>query len=294
MTVFTNAIGFGLVTAAILSLSAVALSLQYGVTNIPNFSHGAFLTVAAYTAYMMQKVTSNLFVDALIGGLVGALLGYVINRFVIRSFNRQGTRLVIVFIVTIGISIIVQNTIALFFGNQAQALHLPIEKARHLGPFVWTGPEIIIMLVALGFMALTHALLRYTKFGKAQRAVSDDVSLAQVAGINAERIVSITWMLAGFMAGISGVVLAVDTGSFVPTTGFFFLLPTFAVVIVGGIGSAYGAMVGSLIIGLATEIAAPYINASYKEVIAFGILAAFLLLRPQGIFKTSEGRAQLQ
>lgn len=294
MTVFEHAIGFGLVTAAILSLSAVALSLQYGVTNIPNFSHGAFLVVASYIAFEMQRVSSNLFLDALIGGLSGAALGYVINRFVIRSFTRQGTRLIIVFIVTIGISIIVQNALALFFGNQAQALHLPIEKAHHVGPFIWTGPEIVIMLVALGFMLATHVLLRYTKFGKAQRAISDNVSLAQVAGINAERIVTITWMIAGFMAGISGVVLAVDTGSFVPTTGFFFLLPTFAVVIVGGIGSAYGAMVGSLIIGLAMEIAAPYINASYKEVIAFAILAGFLLLRPHGIFKTSEERAQLQ
>jgi branched-subunit amino acid ABC-type transport system permease component len=129
-------------------------------------------------------------------------------------------------------------------------------------------------------------MLRYTKFGKAQRAVSDSPELARVRGIDADRVVEVTWIFAGAIAGLTGFVLAASVGSFGPNLGMQFLLVVFAAAIVGGIGQPYGAMLGALLIGLAMEISALYIASDYKEAVAFGVLILMLLVRPGGLIPT--------
>lgn len=287
MSILINAIGFGIVSAAILALSSVALSLQYGVSNIPNFAHGEFLTVSAYVAYLVQRATDNIILALLAGALAAALLAFTLNAVVLQPFVRKRTRPIVLLIVTIGASIVVQNVLGLFFGHSNYSISFPSQTLQKFGPFQFTGFEEIIIVVAAAVMLAVHVLLKYTTFGKAQRAVADSADLARVSGIPATRIVQQTWLMAGFIAGVGGVVLALEVGSFLPTMGFDFLLPTFAAVIVGGIGNPYGAMAGALMIGLSTEIAAPYIDASYKGAIPFGVLIIFLLVRPQGIFRSS-------
>jgi len=164
---------------------------------------------------------------------------------------------------------------------------LPASDAQQIGPFIFTGQDLMIMGSAVGIMIAVHLLLRYTKFGKAQRAISDNRELARVTGINADRIVQLTWLVDGLIAGFAGFALGATVGSLSPTIGNSFLLITFAAAIVGGIGRIYGAMAGALLIGLAMEISALYLPADYKVAVAFLLLILTLLIRPQGLFATN-------
>lgn len=283
MSSFWQAVGFGIVTAAIVGLSAVALSLQFGVTNFPNFAHGEFLTVGAYTAFAMQHVSQNLAVDALAGAGSGAVLGYVMNRFAIEPFMRSGKRVIVLLVVSAAISQVIEDIIPIIFGQNNVVLQVPTQVARHYGPFLWTALDIQIIVAAVVSVALLHAVLHYTSFGRAQRAAADDKTLARITGINTSRVISATWLITGALAGVAGVALAATVGSFNSLLGFNFLLVTFAAAIIGGIGRSVGAILGAIVIGLITEITGFYLNSGYKQEFALIALVAFLFIRPQGI-----------
>lgn len=281
------AVGFGLVTAAIISLSTVALSLQYSVTNIPNFAHGELMTLGAYGALVAQRSTDNIVVQALAAALVGGMFAWAMNYFIIQPFNRRRPKNLVLFILTLATSLILQNAVLIVFGGSNIGYSLPASDAQQIGPFIFTGQDLMIMGSAVGIMIAVHLLLRYTKFGKAQRAISDNRELARVTGINADRIVQLTWLVDGLIAGFAGFALGATVGSLSPTIGNSFLLITFAAAIVGGIGRIYGAMAGALLIGLAMEISALYLPADYKVAVAFLLLILTLLIRPQGLFATN-------
>jgi neutral amino acid transport system permease protein len=151
---------------------------------------------------------------------------------------------------------------------------------------ILTGRQLAIIALAVLAMLSIHVMLNYTKFGKAQRAVADNKDLARVTGISVARVVTITWLIAGSMAGVAGFVLGMTVGAITPTLGFNFLLTVFAAVIIGGLGKPYGAMAGALIIGLATEVSALYVNPDYSTLLAFVILLLALAFRPQGLVAT--------
>jgi neutral amino acid transport system permease protein len=280
------AIGFGLVTASIIALATVALSLQYSVTDIPNFAHGELLTIGAYGAYVTQGFTDNLIVAALVAAMLSSGLAVLLNTALLQPFARSGAKRLVLFIVTIAFGLMVQNVLLLIFGGSAVAYTLPASPAEEVGPFLLTQRDIVIIAVGALAMVGIHLLLKYTKFGTAQRAVADSRTLARVTGINVARIVQLTWLLSGAMAGLAGFIFAATVGTLTPTVGYTFLLVIFAAAIVGGIGKPYGAMAGALVIGVAMEVAALYVAANYKEVVAFLILIGVLLVRPQGLFAT--------
>ena len=279
-----QAVGFGLVTAAILALSAVAMSLQYGVTRIPNFAHGGFLTVGAYSAYVTQRLVQNLAVSLLAGAVAGAAVAWLLDMVLLEQFIRVKAKPLTLFVVTLGASFVIDNVVLLIFGGTNQSYALRPQTLMNVGPFKWTITEIYIMIGAMLAMGILHVGLKYTTFGKAQRAVADDRELAAVTGIKTQAVIGATWLITGFLAGAAGVVLALQTGSFVPSTGTAYLLITFSAAIVGGIGRPYGAMAGSVIVGITIEVTAAYSNAAYKEIAAFALLILVLLFRPAGLF----------
>lgn len=280
------AIGFGLVTASIIALSTVALSLQYSVTNIPNFAHGELMTAGAYGALVTQHLTDNILLQALVAAAVGGVFAWAMNAFVIQPFTRRGARNIVLFVLTLAISLIIQNGILLIFGGNNLGYLLPSSAANDIGPFIFTGQDLVTMGSAVAIMVAIHLILQHTKLGKAQRAIADSRELARVTGINADMIVQLTWLIDGIIAGYSGFVLGAAVGSLSPTIGQAFLLVIFAAAIVGGIGRVYGAMAGALLIGLAMEVSAIYIAADYKQVVAFALLIITLILRPEGLFIT--------
>lgn len=280
------AIGFGFVTAAIIALSTVALSLQYSVTNIPNFAHGELMTIGAYAALTAQRATGNLIIQALAAALCAGIVAWSMNRFIIQPFARRKARNLVLFILTLAISLILQNGILLIFGGSNVGYSVAAGGAEHIGPFIFTTEDLLIIASAIVIMLAVHLLLQKTKFGKAQRAISDNRDLARATGIDADRVVQLTWLIAGLIAGFAGFALGASVGSLSPTIGNSFLLVIFAAAIVGGIGRIYGAMAGALLIGLAMEVSALYVPADYKVVVAFALLIITLLLRPEGLFAT--------
>ena len=276
-------LGFGLVTASVLAISTVALSLQFGVTRVPNFAHGEIMTVGAYAAFSTLRATHDIFLAALAAVVAGALLGAAINKFLFGPFRNLKVARLTLFVLTIAASLIVQNAILLMYGGSTQAMPVASGSPYHLGPFLFTLEQGTIIVLAVVIMLGVHLLLRYTYFGREQRAVAENLALARASGVNAAQVISRTWLLTGALAGLSGFVLAITTGGIYPAMGFQFLLVVFAAAILGGIGQPYGAMAGALVVGIAMEISALYIVSDYKTVVAFALLILALLFRPQGL-----------
>jgi neutral amino acid transport system permease protein len=281
---FFLGVGFGLVTASILALSAVGLTLQYAVSPVPNFAHGDIMTVGAYMAYITSEHIRNIPTEALAAAVGGALAAVVLNQVLIQPFQRRRVNRLMLFALTLAAAVIIENILLAIFGGFALPLHVPTSSVHHLGPLLLTGLQEQTIAAALVLMTAVHLLLRHTKLGKAIRAVANNRVLAEASGINAERVITTTWFIAGLLTGLSGYVLAFTVGGITPTLGFGFLFVIFAAAIVGGIDQPYGAMAGALLVGLATEISAFYIPDYYKPVVALTILVIVLLIRPQGIF----------
>jgi len=283
---FFLAVGFGLGTSAIIAISAVALSLQYSVTSVPNFAHGEVMMVGAYGAWEVSRFTSNIPLQVAVAIILGAAVSWAMNRFILQPFLHRKAKNLVLFVLTIAISLILQNLVLLVVGGQSRAMTISSGGLHHIGPFNFTTMGELSILLAVVVLLAVHVVLKYTFFGKAQRAVADHRELARVSGINAARIVGYTWLFAGAITGLSGYVLAVTIGSITPTTGNSYLLVIFAAAVVGGIGQAYGAMIGALVIGMTMEISALYLPSDYKTLIAFALLVIMLIVRPGGIITT--------
>jgi branched-subunit amino acid ABC-type transport system permease component len=283
MTTFLVTIGIGLSTAAILSLSAVAFTLEYAVSRIANFAHGEFLTIGAYAAYSGQTIFhQNVAAAAVIAAAAGAAAGLALNAGLIEQF--RGRSAITVFIATLGVALIVENVLNIIYGAANVSYGFAQGKLHHVGPFLWTTSDIEVIISALAVAGLIYLLLQRTRFGKAVRAISQDRALAQVSGIPARRIIMQTWALAGAVAGFAGFVLADTVGTFGPTLGFSFLLLTITATVAGGIGRPYATFGGALIVGLVLQMAGTYTSSAYELVFAFLLLVILMLFRPNGVF----------
>ena len=283
MGTFLVSVGVGLSTAAILSLSAIAFTLEYAVSRVANFAHGEFLTIGAYAAYSGQAIFhQNVAAAALIATVAGMLAGLALNTAVIEQF--RGRSGITVLIATLGVALIVENVLIMVYGAANVSYSFAQGGLHHIGPFLWTTSDIEVIFSALAVAGLIYVLLQYTRFGKAVRAVSQDRALAQVSGVPAQRVVMGTWALAGAISGFAGFVLADTIGTFGPQLGFSFLLLTITAAVAGGIGRPYATLGGALIVGLVIQIAGTYTSSAYQLVYAFLLLVVLMLFRPNGVF----------
>jgi branched-chain amino acid transport system permease protein/neutral amino acid transport system permease protein len=280
-------VGFGLVTASMLVFGAGGFSLQYGLTNTFNFAYGAIMTSSAFAAYEAQTHGLGLAVSALIAALWGALFSASINALVYRPFARRGVGLFALAIVSASLGTVIQYILGLMFGESFVSLQLSSGHTYRLGSMIYTGTELLFMLMALVFFLLLELVLKFTKVGKAIRATAADPFLARVSGIRAERVVDGTWLVSGAMCGIAGFYLAAELGSFSFTSGQALLPSILAAAMIGRVGSARAAFGGALLVGVLTEVAAAYTNPSLDQVYAFAFLFVLLIVRPQGILRTS-------
>ncbi len=287
------AIGFGIVTASILAVAGVGFTLQFGVTNILNLAYGDIMTAAAFVAYLITRAGISVWLALVAGGAFGAIFSVVLNRGIYTPFVRRGTRLFGMIIVTIAVSLILQNGLLAIFGANFFSLQMPRPTSVHIAGMVFTTIQLAIIGVAVAAMLLIHLLLRYTKLGKAMRATATDPDLARNCGIATDRVIDVAWAISGALCGLAGVVLVMNVTAFTDTTGSQFLIPIVAVAVLGGIGQPYGAMLGALVIGIASELAAAVISPDYKDVVAFVILVIVLLARPQGILSEIATRKEV-
>lgn len=278
-------LGFGLVTASILAMGAVGFTLQFGVTNLFNLAFGESMTVAAFAAYLVRAdLHLSMWLAMAAGGVAGMALSLLISRLVYLPFLRRGTSQFAMVMVTVAVSIVLKNMLSMFTGGDSfYSYKLPPQRPIHILSMVFTPQQLAIIALAAASLLGLHLLLRYTRLGKAMRATSDDAGLARSAGIPTTRVISAAWLLSGLLAGFGGVALAMDLGTFDQNTGGSFLLVIVAAAVFGSVGEPYGAMLGALVIGMASELAAAFFNPDLKNVVAFTILVLVLLLRPDGL-----------
>jgi branched-subunit amino acid ABC-type transport system permease component len=283
MSLFVASIGFGLVTASILAVAAVGFTLQFGVTNILNLAFGDVMTASAFVGYVATSHGVNIWLAVALCALFGAVFSALLNRFLYTPFVRHGTKLFGMIVVTIAVSLIIQNALQAIYGASFFSLRFSAGSSYHIGSMVFTTSQFGIMAIAVVAMLGVYSLLRFTKLGKAMRATASDPVLARSCGIATDRVIDVAWLLSGALCGIAGVALAMNVTSFTSTTGGTFLIAIVAAAVLGGVGQAYGAMLGALTIGISSEVAAGVIAPSYKQVVAFVVLVLVLLVRPQGI-----------
>jgi branched-chain amino acid transport system permease protein/neutral amino acid transport system permease protein len=212
-----------------------------------------------------------------------AALSVVLNVLVYAPFQRRGSSPITIVIVSLGMALIIE------FGIEAIVGGINVSYTMGQGPTLLAGGlnltavQLVIIAISVVVMAGAHVLLRYTKLGKAMRATAANRQLARNCGIRTGQVITVTWALTGALCGLAGTVFAIDIGSFGPTSTDIFVVLILAAVFLGGPGQAYGAMLGALLIGLATEVSAAYITPDYKYVIAFVVLLAVLAVRPSGL-----------
>ena len=218
MSIFLAALGFGLVTAAVLSVSAVGITLQFAVTDVLNLAFGGVMIVSAYAAYAVNMSGASVWVGLVVAMVVGALLSVALNRFIYTPFQRRGTSPIAVVIVSLGMTLILEFGLQAFVGGDSVSYSLNPGPTLDLLGLQLSIVQLILILIAVATMLAIHSLLRYSRLGKAMRATAANRSLARNSGIRTERVVTITWLISGALAGLGGTVFAIDSGSFGATS----------------------------------------------------------------------------
>ena len=280
----------GLKFGLIIAMSAIGLSLIYGTTGLVNFAHGELVTFGAVIAWYFNTSWGglNLVVAAALALIVCGALGAGLESGLFRPLRARRLGVFQLVVVTIGLSLLGRQAIQLFFGAEPRPyIDYQVQNRWEFGPWAVTPREVATVAIIAVVLAVVAVTLQLTRFGKATRAVADNAELAQVSGIDVNRVVLIVWTMGAVLAGLGGVFQGLDA-DIDPFLGLQLLLLIFAGVELGGLGTAYGAVVGSLLIGYFTEISTLWISPELKFVVPLAALILVLLLRPQGLFGIRE------
>jgi branched-subunit amino acid ABC-type transport system permease component len=283
MSLLIAAFGFGLVSMSIIAIAAVGFTMQFGITNMINLAYGQVMISSAYAAYGLNHAGVSIWAALVVGAIFGAVFSFMLNRLVYARFQRKGTNLIGMVIISLAVSLLIANVLLPIVGYYSVSYRVDPGPTLHAGSIALTGLQLVIIAVAVALMLVIHALLKLTRLGKAMRATAANPTLARNCGIPTSRVIDLTWLITGALCGIAGTVAGMNSDSFAVANGSEFLIPIIAASVLGGAGSPYGAMIGAVIIGEMTELSAAVISPQYKQVIAFAVLVLVMILRPQGL-----------
>ncbi|KGH44548.1 ABC transporter permease [Modestobacter caceresii] len=277
---FVDGLRFGLLIA----MAAVGLSLIYGTTGLTNFAHGELVTIGAIAAwYINVQGGVPLIPAALLAMVVGGVVGALNELAIWRPLRRRGTGLIAALVVSIGLSLALRYSYQIFYGGFSNPYaDYQGQRAKSYGPFTLQDRDVASIVIAVVVLVLVALMLQRTKIGKAMRAVSDNRDLAASSGIDVNRVVLFVWVLGGALAALGGVLLGLSD-QVQWDMGFRLLLLMFAGVTLGGLGTAYGALLGSLIVGVFVQMSTLVIPNDMKYVGGLLLLIVILVVRPQGI-----------
>ena len=287
-SVLTERVIAGLSFGLLLALSAVGLSLIFGTTGLTNFAHGEMVTLGAVLAFGFAAMGLSAWIALPLAVIGGGAFGYIQDAGLWKPLRRRGTGLVPMMIVSIGLAVAVRYIILFFFGGGTQQLPGSQSPLLELGPVSIPRNTLISLFVSLAVILLVAILLLRTRIGKATRAVSDNPALAAASGIDVDRVIRIVWVLGGALAAMGGILWAYYRPGVSFNMGQQILLLIFAGVTLGGLGTVYGALIGSVLVGLFVEISTIWLEADLKYVGALVIMILVLLVRPQGILGRRE------
>ncbi len=309
---------------SIYALGAIGITLIFGILRFAHFAHGDMMTMGAFVTFILVAIATAMgltgplpmgFMVLPIAMVIAAGLALGIDKGFYAPLRARGAKPVTLLIASIGVTLMIQGLIRLFFGVKSRTFFATEPKEIYridmsffgaTRPISITEPQILMILVTIVAVLALHFFLTRSKFGKAMRAMADNADLAQVSGINTKLVIRVTWVIAGALACMAGTMLALDV-TLKPDLAFNIVLPIFAAAIVGGLGHAYGAIAGGFLVGFAETLAVfnwavllrPFrenlptwisndlslVPTEYKLTVAFVILVIVLLVRPTGIFK---------
>ena len=275
----------GLTSGAYFALGAVGLTFVYGSLRLVNFAHGDFLTFGAYIAFLVNVTLGwPLALAVLVAIVATAGLGVLTERVMWRPMRRRGAGPFQLILMAVGLAYLLRYAIQFVAGPQFRSLHVNATTSYKLHWGLTFGRTALVVVIAsYCVLGVVGAMLKFTGLGKQMRALSDDLTLAETSGIDTGRVILVIWIFAGGLGGLAGVLYACAIGSFSPTFGFVLILTLFAAVVLGGIGSPYGALAGGVILGLVQEWSTLLFGPQWKIVVGFTVLMVVLLLRPDGV-----------
>ena len=283
MELYVAALGFGLISVSVIAIAAVGFTMQFGITNMINLAYGEVMIVCAYVAFYFNRAGVNVWLAMIAAALAGAVLSFLLNRFLYAPFQRKGTNLIGMVIISLAASLMIANILLPIVGVDTSSYLVDQGPLLLWNGLVLTTAQIAIIVVAVLLMLAVHGLLRYTRLGKAMRATAANPTLARNCGIPTQQVIDLVWLLTGALCGVAGVVAGMNSENFAVASGAGYLITIIAAAVLGGAGQPYGAMIGALIIGMVTELSAAAISPEYKEVVAFAMLVLVMVLRPQGL-----------
>lgn len=277
----------GLIEGLVVALPALAMTLVMGVNRFPNAAAGDFMTTGAYVAVAVQLLGGlPLWAAALVAMAITALLSAGSHALIFRKLSSQP--MVSSLLAAIGLGFVLRSLISFFAGHDQRTFDMPLTRAWNVGGLRVLPTDLVVAGVALASLAVVFVLLYRTSFGRQLRAVADSPDLARASGIRAGALLRSLWLLVGALSALGGVLLGMKA-VVTPEFGWESLIPAFAAMVLGGIGSPVGAVLGAVLLCVAQELSVPLLGPSYKLVLSFGVLALVLLLRPAGLM----GRVQL-
>jgi branched-chain amino acid transport system permease protein len=277
----------GVMLGSTYALVAIGYTLIFGVLRLLHLAHGEVFMVGAFAG--LQAVLWWHFgpLVALIAGLVvSALLGMVLEFVAFRPIRKRGNSHLAPIVSTIGAGLVLQEVMTKLFGAEQTPFPSDLGKVAYdLGFIHVTGSQVFILAVAVVSMAALHYFVTYTRYGIAMRATSENLQVAAILGVNVDNVVLVTFAIASALGGIAGVLVGLNFNAISPYMGLEMGIKGMAVMLIGGLGSIYGAMVGGLILGIVEVLSVAYLASSLRDAFAFGLMILILIVRPRGLFQ---------
>lgn len=281
MTLILQALINGLMSGTLIAVPAIGFSAIFAVLRYPNFAIASYATIGAFAAWWANTMLGLPVIPAIaLAFLITGCIGVGAEETALKRLRSNGA--LIVAIASIALNLVLENIVRFIFGNDMKGYDLPLLRDIRFGELRIGPQQLQSLALAIVIMAAMFLFLRYTRFGKAMRAVADNPDLARLKGIDPARIAIVTVFLGAGLTGVGGVLIGLDT-SIDPLTGYRVLLSVFAAAVLGGLGSIPGAVVGALALGIAEELALIVVPATYRTGVGFVAILIMLTFRPRGI-----------
>ena len=284
MDIIPQLIVNSIIAGAIYSMVALGFNLIYGTAKFFDLGYGVLTAVGGYGVYYFSKTLGlDIYLSIIIGVLIAGFVGFLIERTIYRKLRQKKASSMVFMVAALGVMTALQAIVAILFSSQFQVFPVSINSNTYnLFGGVITGVQAIILILGILIMFALVLVLKFTKFGRAVRAVSDDEEVSKIVGIDTDKIISKVFFIGSAIAGLTGILVGFDTG-IEPTMGFSLLLKGVIASIIGGVGNIYGGVLGAFFLGFIENFGIWKISGEWKDAIAFAVLILFLLIRPQGI-----------
>jgi branched-chain amino acid transport system permease protein/neutral amino acid transport system permease protein len=288
-----QSIGFGVITAAVVAIGAMGFTLQFGLTNILNISYAAVMTLGAFAALLAERAGLGVAAEVLAAAAAGVAISLLVGTTLLRFFARRGAGLFEMVMVTLALNLVIEYAVDAAAHEQLYQFSFPQGATQRFGVLSFTVTQLVLIGAAAGIFLALEGLLRLTRLGRALRAMAAEPRLARACGIPTGRIVNVTWLISGALAGLAGLAWVTNSLTVDSSVGTTFLPLVIAAAILGKASSLRGAVLASLVLGIVNEVVSSYGGSAYSQVAAFGILALVLLTRPAGLAGDAINRAEI-